>query len=489
MCGASAVSGEVVCQKPNTPQLSCRLRYAFTHVCIQSHNAGLLTSVLALKISVRGSGKSLPRQQLASRALRTVTTLAGAPYRQRTVQTLRPAARKMLSGPTVAPPPGALRASGGLTMPLSGGNSFGVSALGVISSAVAPRAAFYGGNTSPAPPPRVVAPVVPPVPDEVLAAGAAAGAQAGLRLVCWDFDCTLLSLHSYAERIAPADVEGRDIASDFVDLSFFRRVLAALGVAGVDVAVASFGLQDVISAYLARAAPGGPEGSPPPPFSRSNVLTPAHVGVPDGCSLRGGKNILLHRLCVLMRVQPRQILFFDDDRLNVEFARADGFAAVHTPNGFYTTAWMDGLTAYLAGRQTPLSDEPVNISEASRQATHPGAAVVAAVATTAGAGTSSAPVAPTLLPMTLTVDTALPAPGLHAPSTLAANLISPRAGGSANFGHMTQAASQPVPMLSTQSQARFPDDVTLPAVPTLEPLPAIAALSAHATTSFPPPPL
>lgn len=177
--------------------------------------------------------------------------------------------------------------------------------------------------------PAVVAP--PAISEEALLHSLSSVTSAGIRCVVWDFDLTIMAIHSFAERILPAAVATRSLDTDFRDLSFFIRLVRELQARGIGVAVASFGRNDTIQAYMARAfsepehltvlsaalggagAALGSESSAVPvlPFSALNVLTPASVGLTDGCSMRGGKNRLLQHICDSMGISPAQILFFD----------------------------------------------------------------------------------------------------------------------------------------------------------------------------------
>jgi len=138
-------------------------------------------------------------------------------------------------------------------------------------------------------------------------------ASCGLKVVVWDFDLTILSIHSFGERIAPAAVAVRSMEADFRDLEFFRRVVSELRSRSIEVAVASFGRYDVIQAYMDRifgdASVESSIGTRV--FDRTNILTPSTVGLPDGCSMPGGKNTLLHHICEKHGAMPRDVLFFD----------------------------------------------------------------------------------------------------------------------------------------------------------------------------------
>jgi hypothetical protein len=85
-------------------------------------------------------------------------------------------------------------------------------------------------ESQPAPPPPYFPPTFP----------------SAFKLVIWDFDLTLLRIHSHANRIRHDLVASRDMHRDFYDLPFFTALLAELRAAGVLVAIASFGTYDVI---------------------------------------------------------------------------------------------------------------------------------------------------------------------------------------------------------------------------------------------------
>lgn len=147
----------------------------------------------------------------------------------------------------------------------------------------------------------------------------------GIKLVVWDFDKTIMAIHSIGQRITPGAVLGglRDLNADFTDLPFFTRIVRRLVDRGVGVAIASFGRYDVIQAYMDLAfgvvAPGGGASAPldaddpPPPryFTRDNVSTPSVVGGMDGYVPRAGKTAQLIELAKAAGIEPHQMLFFD----------------------------------------------------------------------------------------------------------------------------------------------------------------------------------
>ena len=157
-----------------------------------------------------------------------------------------------------------------------------------------------------------------------------------------------MRIHAYGLRIAAEDVaarvlEGKD--GDAADLPFFQAAVAAVLARGDAVAVASFGCYDVICAYLERMCPGV--------FNRDNISTPSCVGVPDGCSVPGGKNPQLELLLGAflasegseasgLEAHRHRVVFFDDSVQNVTLARAAGYSRsfVVPRGGFTREAWL-----------------------------------------------------------------------------------------------------------------------------------------------------
>lgn len=107
-----------------------------------------------------------------------------------------------------------------------------------------------------------------------------------LSLVVFDFDLTVLSIHSWGERIDEAEVESRDWKDDFEDLELFTRVCRNLVERGVPVAIASFGKREVITKYLDLAFGGDRKKI----FPDNCISTPSAVDGTDGVQVAGGKN-------------------------------------------------------------------------------------------------------------------------------------------------------------------------------------------------------
>lgn len=103
--------------------------------------------------------------------------------------------------------------------------------------------------------------------------------RARCRLVVWDFDKTVLRIHSHGKRIRAEAVADRDLNLDYADLEFFTRLVPAIVAANIKIAIASFGKYDVIQAYLDRAfgvtAPSPSHSSHRSPTSPLSVTSPS----------------------------------------------------------------------------------------------------------------------------------------------------------------------------------------------------------------------
>jgi len=135
-----------------------------------------------------------------------------------------------------------------------------------------------------------------------------------------DFDRCLLKIHSYGMRMTPEDVEEAD---DLVFQGYWAIPPSRLKefLKEKRVYIASFGLSEVIHAFLIRAG-----------LDKMvlGVLTPKLVGGVDGCSLPSGKNALLEMVEAAEGLTDRSFLtLYDDDPNNIRLALEVGFGAVH----------------------------------------------------------------------------------------------------------------------------------------------------------------
>lgn len=158
-------------------------------------------------------------------------------------------------------------------------------------------------------------------------------------LYVFDFDQTILAIHSFGSRIREHDVATRDLDADVADAEFFKMFIDSVLKEGVPVAIASFGEYQVIQNYMDRITPGV--------FTRPNICTPSCVGCRDGSSVPQGKVPMLEVLVeslitkgapVTDEMRTRTVLFDDDDS-NIRRAAAAGYIACYTPEAFTRTAW------------------------------------------------------------------------------------------------------------------------------------------------------
>ncbi|KAA0150847.1 hypothetical protein FNF29_04961 [Cafeteria roenbergensis] len=163
-----------------------------------------------------------------------------------------------------------------------------------------------------------------------------------LKAVVFDFDLTVLRIHSFSARIEPDMIASRAWEKDFADLKAFEAVCKGLAARDVRVAIASFGRKDVITEYLKRVFGDEMDEIFPP----EAICTPADVGSVDGHALPDGKNTQIGVLMKSMGIadDPRRILFFDDDRANCSKAAAIGVLSFFCPKHFTEPTWTLACT-------------------------------------------------------------------------------------------------------------------------------------------------
>ena len=117
-----------------------------------------------------------------------------------------------------------------------------------------------------------------------------------IKLVVWDFDMTILRIHSFAKRISALDVPRRDYERDCADANFFRAFLREMKQKSIKVAIASFGKREVIETYLKCLVDGkkGDEDLAEYAFNekKKSIVTPNDVGGTDGCSMKDKSRML-----------------------------------------------------------------------------------------------------------------------------------------------------------------------------------------------------
>ena len=150
------------------------------------------------------------------------------------------------------------------------------------------------------------------------AAASASTSASDVRLLVFDFDLTILSIHSWGERIRPEDVASRSLDRDVADLAFFRRFIARALNTGVKVAIASPGVYEVIQAYMDLAVGPGV-------FTRENISTPSQHGMRDGHVVPEEK---VPQLEVRARVSVRAESQPDESDVERHAARARAFSSL-----------------------------------------------------------------------------------------------------------------------------------------------------------------
>eukprot|EP00227_Mantoniella_beaufortii_P020266 CAMPEP_0197580076 /NCGR_PEP_ID=MMETSP1326-20131121/3951_1 /TAXON_ID=1155430 /ORGANISM="Genus nov. species nov., Strain RCC2288" /LENGTH=190 /DNA_ID=CAMNT_0043143727 /DNA_START=89 /DNA_END=661 /DNA_ORIENTATION=+ len=178
--------------------------------------------------------------------------------------------------------------------------------------------------------------------------GSPASTSTSINLIVFDFDLTILNIHSWSERIAPRDVPFRNLEEDVADLEFFRAFVGRALDKGIEIAIASFGMYEVIQGYMDRAVGPGV-------FTRENISTPSQHGTKDGFVVQGGKVPQLRSLTSrLLKVPPGEVpaaasgvLFFDDSSENIEAALQAGFTHSVSTKQFFTRHLWDEVKGTL----------------------------------------------------------------------------------------------------------------------------------------------
>ena len=198
----------------------------------------------------------------------------------------------------------------------------------------------------------------------------------GARMLAFDFDKTILSIHATACGISAADVPSRWQA-DVADLACLRGIVLEARRRGLRCGICSFGHAVVVRAYLSCIFADAPDA-----FGDSDILTPAAFGGVDGAELRHGKLRMLQRLASTASppiTDAASVLYFDDDGRNITQCIEAGFVrAFHTPQGFTRTAIAHGpparppvLSASSSNPSLDASDVTSNEVKASTEGAQP----------------------------------------------------------------------------------------------------------------------
>jgi FMN phosphatase YigB (HAD superfamily) len=154
-------------------------------------------------------------------------------------------------------------------------------------------------------------------------------------LYVFDFDLTILKIHSYAQNMTPSQVESmgwRKLMDQFADPIFFRDLINYLISQNKKVAIASFGKYNVIKAYLDRLFDNTSI------FGLDNIITPMNE---KKTRPSDDKNEYLVGLIRDLNIDYRRVIFFDDDINNINKSKELGVTAIQIDpmNGFNRNVW------------------------------------------------------------------------------------------------------------------------------------------------------
>jgi hypothetical protein len=154
-------------------------------------------------------------------------------------------------------------------------------------------------------------------------------------LYVFDFDMTILKIHSYAQNMTPSKVESmgwRKLMDQFADPIFFRDLINYLISQNKKVAIASFGKYNVIKAYLDRLFDNTSI------FGLDNIITPMNE---RNIRPSDDKNEYLVGLIRELNIDYKRVIFFDDDINNITKSKELGVTAIQIDpmNGFNRNVW------------------------------------------------------------------------------------------------------------------------------------------------------
>lgn len=154
-------------------------------------------------------------------------------------------------------------------------------------------------------------------------------------LYVFDFDMTILKIHSYAQNMTPSKVESmgwRKLMDQFSDPIFFRDLINYLISQNKKVAIASFGKYNVIKAYLDRLFDNTSI------FGLDNIITPMNE---RNIRPNDDKNEYLVGLIRDLNIDYKRVIFFDDDINNINKSKELGVNAIQIDpmNGFNRNVW------------------------------------------------------------------------------------------------------------------------------------------------------
>ena len=161
-------------------------------------------------------------------------------------------------------------------------------------------------------------------------------------ILAFDFDYTLLKIHSCGESIT-FDRIHKSHLSDFIQSKEFKNfIIRGKSADKLKLCVVSYGYKDLINQYLKISGLL-------PYFSK--VLTPADFGLIDGCNVSNklsGKNIMLDYLSQHYQIPKNKIILIDDDFQNIIMASQAGFQTYHHTQLGLETKDLNGIIDKIA---------------------------------------------------------------------------------------------------------------------------------------------
>lgn len=162
----------------------------------------------------------------------------------------------------------------------------------------------------------------------------------------WDFDLTLLNIHSYKDALTTYDVgrkKQKDLLNDFADPEFFITLVNMLIMNNKKIGVISFGTYNVIKTYLERVMGNNYI------FNSENILTPllgdSRYGEVVPCPPEN-KNEMIQKLAKKYNVNMSRIIFFDDSKNNILAAKKLGVMASYvSPSSGFTELYLRNVEA------------------------------------------------------------------------------------------------------------------------------------------------
>lgn len=163
----------------------------------------------------------------------------------------------------------------------------------------------------------------------------------GIRLVVFDFDHTILKIHSYYERVTIAEVKHR-WESDFAHVGLLQQFVDLAAQRNIECGIASYGNPRLILEYMHYALLRSPFngsntlGHEPLAFSPTSSSSSSSLSASSG--LVAARRLSKTEMLALLRqrsghkdLAKSQVLLLDDDPTNVSSCRSAGFSAVRCP--------------------------------------------------------------------------------------------------------------------------------------------------------------